>query len=141
MEAYDLVGGGNCGHVGAGERGRVGRVQIRERRRRDPLRYAQGRHHLRLQWGRQRIYGFEGNDLLRGNLGNDAIYAGFGNDRIYGGLGSERIHVGNDEAVGYVYCEPGYDRLYPDDKDRYTTDCEMITPVDHHPRSERAGAG
>jgi Ca2+-binding RTX toxin-like protein len=91
--------------------------------------------------GGDRIYGFEGNDLLRGNLGNDAIYAGFGNDRIYGGLGSERIHVGNDGAVGYVYCEPGYDRLYPDDKDRYTTDCEMITPVDYHPRSERAGAG
>jgi len=43
--------------------------------------------------------------------------------------------------VGYVDCDPGYDRVYLDDKDRYTTDCEMITPVYSHSRSERAGAG
>ena len=66
--------------------------------------------------GCDRIYGFEGNDLLRGN-------------------------PGNDEAVGYVDCDPGFGRVYLDDKGRCTTDCEMITPVDSHPRSERAGAG
>lgn len=80
--------------------------------------------------GGDRIYGFEGNDLLRGNPGNDAIYAGFGNDRVFGGSGSDSIHVGNDESVDYVDCGPGYDRVYLDDKDRYTTDCEILTPVD-----------
>ena len=75
------------------------------------------------------IYGFEGNHLLRGTFGNDAIHAGFGNDRVQGGSGSESIHVGNDEAVCYVECNPDYDRFYLEDKYRYITDCEMIAPV------------
>ena len=91
--------------------------------------------------GGDEIYGFGGNDLLRGNPGNDAIYAGFDNDRVCGGSGSEGIHVGNDEAVSYVDCDPGYDRIYLDDKDRYTMDSETITPVDQHHRTERSGAG
>jgi len=66
MEAYDLVGG----HVGAGERGRVGRVQVRERRRPDPYGTLRAGTVSGYRWG-DRIYGFEGNDLLRGNPGND----------------------------------------------------------------------
>ncbi len=115
MEAHGLVGGGADGHVGAGERGHVGRVQVRD----DGGEALYGTLKADTDSdcsGGDRIYGFEGNDLLRGN-------------------------PGNDEAVGYVDGDPGFGRVYLDDKDRYTTDCEMITPVDSHPRSERAGAG
>jgi hypothetical protein len=77
-----------------------------------------------------------------GHVGaSERVHVGRVRVRDDGGSRSEGIHVGNDEAVGYVDCDPGYDRVYLDDKDRYTTDCEMITPVYSHPRSGRAGAG
>jgi Ca2+-binding RTX toxin-like protein len=139
MEVYGLVGG-DVGHVGVGERGHVGRVRVWDAGG-ETLYGTLKTDTVFGNGGDDRIYGFEGNDLLRGNLGNDAIYAGFGNDRVYGGSGSEGIHDGNDETVGYVDCDPGHDRVYLDDKNRYTPGCEMITPVDSHPRSERAGAG
>lgn len=80
--------------------------------------------------GSDKIYGFDGSDELRGSTGNDGIYAGFGNDRVFGGPGSDGLHVGSDEARDYVNCGPGYDRVYLDEKDRYATDCEVLTPVD-----------
>ena len=80
--------------------------------------------------GDDRIYGFDGDDVLRGGTGNDDIKAGFGNDFVSGGSGADALRVGADEAMDYVECGPGYDRVYLDDKDRYTTDCEILTPVD-----------
>ena len=80
--------------------------------------------------GGGRIYGFDGDDMLRGGTSNDAINADFGNDFVSGGSGNDAIRVGADEAMGYVECGPEYDRVYLDDKDRYTTDCEILTPVD-----------
>jgi Ca2+-binding RTX toxin-like protein len=79
------------------------------------------------------IRGYGGADRIYGKAGADRLFAGYDSkrDRVYGGLGNDRINIwladtayagrGNDVvrlnsgtkwAMTYIYCGPGYDRLY-----------------------------
>ena len=67
---------------------------------------------------------------MRGNLGNDAIIAGFGKDFVSGGAGADAIRVGNAGRRGRPCRIRSRIPRNPRPRDRYTADCEILTPVD-----------
>lgn len=90
--------------------------------------------------GGDTINGQAGNDLVAGGFGADELRGGGGNDkiiegpwkdqsvdRIYGGTGDDLISSDNDPGQkDIVSCGPGNDRVYADDVDEVSEDCEKV---------------
>lgn len=78
-----------------------------------------------------------GDDAVYGLRGPDRLYGGSGHDRLNGGRGDDVIHADDLAGPGpfpegqrdVVYCGPGHDLVYRDDKDAKPRGCEEVVFV------------
>ena len=78
-----------------------------------------------------------GDDAVYGLRGPDRLNGGLGHDRLYGGRGDDVIHADDFAGPGLfpegqrdvIYCGPGHDRVYRDDKDARPRGCEEVVFV------------
>ena len=85
-------------------------------------------------------------DTIRAKGGDDTVYGLRGPDRLNGGPGRDRLEGGRGDDViraddlsgpglfpegqrDIVYCGPGHDRVYRDDKDARPRGCEEVVFV------------
>ena len=65
-------------------------------------------------------------DRLYGYGGADRIFGRGGTDYLYGGAGDDLLVADDDGARDYVYCGPGYDRVYARGNDWVAGNCERV---------------
>ena len=76
--------------------------------------------------GNDKLAGGANDDTLLGGDDNDTIDGNAGYDTIDGGNGDDDIDTFGDGASDWITCGPGYDTVYVDWFDNWSSDCENV---------------